>query len=311
MSKTAELAFLHFEVADLALWHTYAHEVLGLHVEDDDGGFRARLDDRAARLYFSQGPRDDLVLLGWQLPSPRALDDTLAHLAANKVDTTRFPAPQRYHASALWRLRDPANIPVALVLDQDRTAAPLDLLPGHQGFVAGDLGLGHVVLRARDKAVSTAFHQNLLGLQLSDHIVTEVAGYPVDLSFFHTPGTTVAPSRHHSLAVGGMLPKRLHHFMLECRSVDDVGACYDRMVRLNLPIFQTLGRHPNDGMLSFYAVTPSGFQVEVGFGGRLVDDADWVPTTHHCISEWGHHHPSRFKPRPPKLAGWPAPSGRQ
>ena len=36
---------------------------------------------------------------------------------------------------------------------------------------------------------------------------------------------------------------------------------------------QTLGRHPNDRMFSFYAKTPSGFQFEFGWGGREVDDA--------------------------------------
>ena len=59
---------------------------------------------------------------------------------------------------------------------------------------------------------------------------------------------------------------------------------------------QTLGRHPNDGMCSFYAKTPSGFQFELGWGGREVDDATWAPTTYDHISEWGHHPPSSLAP---------------
>jgi hypothetical protein len=68
---------------------------------------------------------------------------------------------------------------------------------------------------------------------------------------------------------------------------------------------QTLGRHPNDRMFSFYARTPSGFQFELGWGGRQVDDATWTPTTYDHISEWGHHPPEFLAP-PPKMAAGPA-----
>jgi hypothetical protein len=80
--------------------------------------------------------------------------------------------------------------------------------------------------------------------------------------------------------------------MVEARSVDDVGLALDRTLRAGLKLMHSLGRHPNDRMLSFYARTPSGFNFEFGFGGRDVDDATWQPTTHRCISEWGHHPPA-------------------
>jgi hypothetical protein len=54
-------------------------------------------------------------------------------------------------------------------------------------------------------------------------------------------------------------------------------------------------------MLSFYALTPSGFQFEFGWGGRKVDDATWETTTYSQVSEWGHHPPQvvfRKKDRP-------------
>jgi hypothetical protein len=57
----------------------------------------------------------------------------------------------------------------------------------------------------------------------------------------------------------------------------------------------TLGRHPNDEMFSFYGFTPSGFQFEFGWGGRLIDDADWTPKTYDRISDWGHHPPGVVK----------------
>ena len=79
--------------------------------------------------------------------------------------------------------------------------------------------------------------------------------------------------------------------------LEDVGKAYDRAIQAGVPIMQTLGRHPNDRMLSFYALTPSKFQFEFGWGGRLVDDTDWTSTTHDRISDWGHHPPAVVAPR--------------
>ena len=50
----------------------------------------------------------------------------------------------------------------------------------------------------------------------------------------------------------------------------------------------SLGKHTNDQMISFYLITPSGFEVEYGFGGREIDDATWVPSRHTATSTWGH-----------------------
>jgi hypothetical protein len=41
-------------------------------------------------------------------------------------------------------------------------------------------------------------------------------------------------------------------------------------------------------MVSFYVMTPSGFEVEYGWGGRLVDDATWIVQRHDRGTLWGH-----------------------
>jgi hypothetical protein len=79
--------------------------------------------------------------------------------------------------------------------------------------------------------------------------------------------------------------------------MDDVGLAFDRALGSGVRIMQTLGRHPNDRMFSFYAKTPSGFQFELGWGGREIDDATWQPAEHDRISEWGHHPPEWLAPR--------------
>ena len=116
-----------------------------------------------------------------------------------------------------------------------------------------------------DQARAERFFSDALGLRLSDRIATASG---LSASFMH------CNPRHHSLAfvgVPGMVG--FHHLMLEVVSLDDVGTARDRCVERNVPIVMDLGRHTNDHMTSFYMRTPSGFEIEYGWGGVLVDDA--------------------------------------
>ena len=284
-----QLGFLQFEVSDPVAWDRFLTSVLGL---TGAGQGRYRNDDYAYRIKVVEGPSDDLAAVGWEFADDAALDAALDALvgaghAPVEADATARGCGRRF------TVIDPGGVPLDLVTGLPRTDAPLDdaLVPG--GFVAGPLGLGHLVITAPNPAASRAFYEGLLGFRLSDRIACEIHGHPVDLSFFH------ANARHHSLAFGGPQRKRLHHFMIEARSIDDVGACYDRAIRAGVRITQTLGRHPNDRMFSYYARTPSRFEVEFGHGGRIVDDATWEPTTYDRISDWGHHPPQlAFAPKP-------------
>ena len=93
-------------------------------------------------------------------------------------------------------------------------------------------------------------------------------GGRVDIAFFHIN------QRHHSVAFSnGPNPRGKHidHFMLETKGgVDEVGKCLDRMIKHGFKVDQTIGRHTNDRMTSFYAMNPSGFRMEFGFGGLKI-----------------------------------------
>jgi 2,3-dihydroxybiphenyl 1,2-dioxygenase len=293
----SQLAYLVFEVSDPAAWHAFGTDVLGMAESSlaSDGSFSLRHDDRANRIFVTPGPADDLLAIGWEVAGDDALEALLTRLTDAGV-AFEEGSPAACALRGVKRLvytADPAGIPNELVLSPARAATEFASPHVRGGFVAGDQGLGHLVVSAPDKEASRAFYVDLLGFRLSDHIVTEMYGHAVDLSFFHTN------PRHHSIAFGGPQRKRLHHFMVEARSMDDVGLAFDRTIRAGHRIMQTLGRHPNDRMFSFYARTPSKFQFEFGWGGREVDDATWEPTTHHCVSEWGHHPPHVAFP-PPK-----------
>ena len=83
-------------------------------------------------------------------------------------------------------------------------------------------------------------------------------------------------------------PKKLFHFMLQLTSLDDVGSTYDLVKSRGIKLSMDLGKHTNDHMVSFYMKTPSGFEVEYGWGARMIDDATWHVTQHTAGSVWGH-----------------------
>jgi len=283
------LGYLGFEVRDSAAWRDFARDVLGLMIVDErsDGGFALRMDEHARRFMIEPGAADDLFVIGWQAPDEIALGELIARLSAAGVAVKPGSAEEaeRRGVGKLYKLADPAGIPLELFVEPELSKLPFQSEAVRSGFVTGELGLGHVVISAHSQTESERFYTELLGFRLSDRIRCEFYGHEVDLMFLHTN------RRHHSVAFGGPQRHKIHHFMLEVRALDDVGQAFDRALRKGVRIMQTLGRHPNDRMFSFYAKTPSGFQFEYGWGGREIDDASWEPTTYDRISEWGHHPP--------------------
>jgi extradiol dioxygenase len=77
--------------------------------------------------------------------------------------------------------------------------------------------------------------------------------------------------------------------------MDAVGRAWDLLQDRDIPYLQSLGRHCNDQMLSFYAISPSGLAIEYGYGARTIDDATWTAVQYDTGSVWGH--------RPPPGAG--------
>ena len=65
-------------------------------------------------------------------------------------------------------------------------------------------------------------------------------------------------------------------------------ASYQRVKELGFHMALAVGQHTNDRELSYYAMTPSGFEWEVGWNPIVVDENTWEPTTYQGISIWGH-----------------------
>lgn len=291
MVQIKELGYLGFEVSDLPRWQAFVTEVLGAAVAPGPADtLQVRVDQAPARLILAQGPANDCVFTGWRVADVAALHSFGQHLQANAVpyqQGTEAECAVR-HATHMLHFTDPEGNRHEVYVARPNVLPPFSSAVVPAGFVTGAGGAGHVVYAASNYPAMIAFCQRVLGVALSDNIyVQPVPGVKVEVAFFH------ANERHHSLAVAPRSPepgprKQIHHFMLEVANLGDVGRARDRCLRFGLPVVMDIGQHPNDQMISFYAHTPSGFLVEVGWGGVKVDPTQWQAGAYDCVSQWGH-----------------------
>ena len=294
MTGVKELAYVVYEAGDLAAWQHFACDLLGMQLADEDAdALTFRTDGKAYRWRVERGPADDLAGSGYEVASDEALDEIVAKLRAAGVEVAEGGA-ELAAARKVDRIvltADPMGNRVELVTGFADAATPFhsDVLLGE--FVTGAGGAGHQVLLSKGvpREEYLAFYEGLLGFKISDIIVEELApGIVADLIFLH------CNPRHHSVALGDMPhAKKTHHFMVEVSDIRDVGLAYDRCMDAKAPFEMTLGMHPNDHMFSFYVRTPSGFSVEYGWGGLLIDDATWEVKTHDQLHWWGHRPPEQ------------------
>jgi 3,4-dihydroxy-9,10-secoandrosta-1,3,5(10)-triene-9,17-dione 4,5-dioxygenase len=277
------LSYIGFITPASEEWRTFGPEILGAQLTADgpDGAVRLRVDRAPWRIALHPGERDELAYLGWDIGTD--LEDATDRIAGAGIAVHRNVHTRERPAEEVATFWDPFGFRHELATSLGH-GEPFE--PGREmsGFVTGDQGLGHVVLIVPDLDYAVAFYTTVLGFELSDSIETFLS-----LRFLHCPGHA---SRHHTLAlacVPGMTG--LHHLMLEVADMDDVGRAYDVVRQRDLRLAMDLGRHTNDLMTSFYVRSPSGFEIEYGTGGVLVDDRTWEVATYDSGSIWGHHPP--------------------
>lgn len=294
------LAYIGFVSPRAEEWRSFGADVLGAEVVPDgadgaDDVVRLRVDDAVWRIAVHPGEADDLAYLGWEVSD---LDGVVAALEAAGVSVDRREAGEvpagrgdvPVGRGDVVSFTDPSGFRHELVEQVERGGAFTPARP-MSGFVTGDQGLGHAVLIVPDLDAALAFYTEVLGFRVSDSVEAGIS-----LRFLHCAGRA---SRHHSLAlvsVPGMVG--IHHLMLEVASLDDVGRALDVVNERGLTLPMSLGRHSNDLMTSFYVRTPSGFEIEYGTGGRLVDDEGWEIGAYDSISLWGHQPPAGGTPPP-------------
>lgn len=284
MSKIAALGYLVVR-GPLEEWKRFGTEVLGAQLVEGTEGSVAmfRTDDRAYRIVVQDGPPgpDALVALGFEVASDADLEDLVKGLIDASVEVVEDPELARLRrVRRLVRFVDHDGNAIEAHLGQETSNAPF-VSPRGISFVCGDLGLGHVFMFSANGEKSAAFYQDVLGFRISDTI----AFGPENGIFMR------CNPRHHTIAFAAIPgpPPGLGHLMVEVDSLEAVGRALDIVEKSSYPVPMTLGEHTNDRMTSFYVETPSGFAVEYGWNGRIVDDATWKVGHYDSPSIWGHH----------------------
>lgn len=275
------LGYVGLRSHDLDEWRRYGTGLLGLQLVDASArSLSFRMDDRKQRILVTDAPGGGAAFFGWEVPDAAALDALAGRLEAAGVRVARGSralAEERC-VRDLIVFSDPVGNRLEVFHGAQVASEPF--VPGRNisGFRTGPLGMGHVVLIVADIEQMVGFYAGLLRFRLSDYFVS-----PYRVSFYH-----VNP-RHHSLGFVELGHNGVHHMMVELYMLDDVGQAYDIAQEEEGRVTSTLGRHINDMVTSFYSRTPSGFHMEYGWGGRMIDMDTWEP----CEivdgpSAWGH-----------------------
>lgn len=283
------LGYLAVETERFADWRRFGRDAIGMHLDDlDTDAMRFRLDEQQCRFLLRRGPAEDVTALGWQIDDHETFDEILGRVHRCGVPVTVGTDEE----AALRGVERLVRIPGPNGLAQELyTQAHVDGNPtiAGKGFVTGEFGLGHVAVTSTKPHQVRGYYNTLLDARLSDFIDETMSGVKVKIRFLRVN------RRHHSVAIAATnrLPinpirTRVQHLNIQVAELDDLTDSYQRVRALGFDMALGIGQHTNDRELSFYAVTPSGFEWEVGWNPLIVDESTWKPTTHQGISIWGH-----------------------
>ncbi|HEV8299225.1 MAG TPA: VOC family protein [Acidimicrobiales bacterium] len=252
--------------------------------EDGQDACWFKLDEWSWRIAVHRGDAETVTYAGWEVAGRARFEAAVDHLQRSgvKVQEGSQAVRSMRGVADVAQFEDPFGNAHEIFYGPLIDEEPPNFPHAGTGFLTGDVGLGHVLYVVPSAAEAVDFYTRVMGLRVTD----QFAWGPNAAVFMR------ANARHHSLAFIDLpLPggPGLNHFMIEARSLTDVGRAYDRSMNAKLNIVNSLGQHSNDPMLSFYTQSPSGFNVELGWNGLMVDENTWSVRTYAGRGEiWGH-----------------------
>ncbi len=268
---------------DVRLWQEYATDVLGAKCRKSGDELDIVIDEYS-NIRIDPSSDEDLAAIGWRVESADELFQIEKSLKALNLE---FMATNSKANSEIVEIsiQGPDSIRHEIKVESSSFVGGSEkFLNEHDSkFVAGKLGVGHMAVASGNSRDVLNFYEEVLCLKVSDYIDFDFGGDIVRVVFMR------CNSRHHSIALIPMdMDKKLNHLMLEYRSIDELGRRYDSAKKSNYKIVTGLGRHTNDKMISFYQQSPSGFDIECGYGGLLVGDDAWDIQVYDKAAIWGH-----------------------
>lgn len=284
------MGYLVIESNRLKRWREFLQQGLGLHLaNDDEEGLAFRMDTHQKRIIIKRGSAEDFAAVGWWLRDQATLEIVLSRLRARNINVQQGTAKEAANrgVAGFWSLTGPKNMTIELFTTPILSDEPLKMLSS--GFATGDAGMGHLAITSRKSQQMQRFWQEIFDARVSDSIVDYLGGVTLDIDFFRVN------ERHHSIAIARVreLPidpirTKAQHVNLQVNNLGDLSSAFRRCRQLGFEMAHEIGQHPNDLELSFYVLSPSGFEVELGWSALAVDEAGWLATTHQGISLWGH-----------------------
>jgi 2,3-dihydroxybiphenyl 1,2-dioxygenase len=284
------LGYLVVQTQKFSDWRRFGADAIGLHVDEISGdAMRFRLDDLQCRFLLQRGPAEDVTAMGWHVDDHETFDQIVSRVKDRGVPADEGTADEAAlrGVERVLRFPGPKGIVQEIFAAPVLTAAPPKMQMSR--FVTGAGGMGHVAITSSKPAAIHAYYGTVFDARLTDWIDETVSGMKLKIRFLRVNG------RHHSVAVANVrgLPidpirTKIQHLNVEAAMLDDLTESYLRVSQLGFVMAHGVGQHTNDRELSFYAVTPSGFEWEVGWKPIVVDESTWEPSTHRGISIWGH-----------------------
>jgi 3,4-dihydroxy-9,10-secoandrosta-1,3,5(10)-triene-9,17-dione 4,5-dioxygenase len=277
------LGYLRLEAIDTDAWKVFAGDFLGLMPVGgaDADSLYYRIDHYPARLVVRPGGENKMTAMGFEVLDRRELArlaEAVEGVGIKVVAGTKDECAER-RVTGFVRFDDPGGNPVELFYGPVLDHVPVHT-PAVSAFVTGDMGMGHVIVSAEDAEATLAFYLDVLGF--------------VERNTMGRTWFLGCNPRHHTFGIARRRgPGVLLHLMLEVATLDDVGLALDRAERLGIPMMNTLGKHTNDQMVSFYVYSPERYAIECGWNGlRVLDEQPTYEITKGAF--WGH----KFTPPP-------------
>ncbi|BBX93689.1 VOC family protein [Mycolicibacterium boenickei] len=286
-----QLGYVVIETEKFGDWRRFGRDGVGMHVDDiAPGVLRFRLDEHECRFLLQRGPAEDVTALGWQLDDHVTFDDIVGRVVSHGVRVAEGSAEEAAlrGVERLVRFPGPNGLTQEIFVRAHTGQEPLRMT-ARGGFVTGDYGIGHVAITTKKPQQVRGYYSTVFDARLSDFIDETISGVKFKIRFLRVN------QRHHSVAIASVnrLPvnpirTRVQHLNIQVAELDDMTTSYQRIKELGFDMALGVGQHTNDRELSYYAMTPSGFEWEVGWNPLVVDETTWEPTTHQGISIWGH-----------------------
>lgn len=287
------LGYIVVESTRLTDWQRFGAEAIGMHLDRlDSSTLRFRLDEHACRFLVEHGPQEDVTAIGWQVDEHEAFDRIVARVSDRGVPIVEGSPEDaaRRGVERLWRFPGPKGIRQEIFTAPVTTPEPLRMISS--GWVTGEAGMGHVAITSKEPESLRGYYETVFDSRLSDYIDENISGLKLKIRFLRVN------ERHHSIAIANVrglkidpIRTRVQHINIQSGTLDDVLDAYGRVTDLGFGMAWSVGQHTNDRELSFYCITPSGFELEVGWNPIVFGperEATWEPSTHQGISIWGH-----------------------